>query len=141
MAKPDAIVVGGGAIGLCCALELARRDAAVTLLERGPALASGCSSGNAGLICPSHSVPISNPVSLRNGLRWMWKRDSPFYLRPRPSVVPWLAHFALAARHWQAGAEAIRALSLASLELHARLGDELGTGFLRTTAGEYRGLR
>src|SRR5436190_1243998 len=128
----DAIVVGGGAVGVCCALELARRGAQVALLERGAELAAGCSAGNAGLVCPSHSVPISNPVSLRNGLRWMWKRDSPFYLRPRPAVVPWLVRFALAARHWHAGAGAIRALSLASLELHARLGDELATGFQRT---------
>ena len=86
--KTDVVVVGGGAIGVCSALELARRGARVTLLERGPALASGCSAGSAGLICPSHSTPISNPVSLRNGLRWLWKRDSPFYLRPRPAVLP-----------------------------------------------------
>ncbi len=56
-------VVGGGAIGVCCALELARRGARVTLLERGPKLGSGCSAGNAGLICPSHSIPIANPAS------------------------------------------------------------------------------
>jgi D-amino-acid dehydrogenase len=104
----------------------------VTLYERGPALASGCSAGNAGLICPSHSTPIANPTSLRNGLRWMWKRDSPFYLRPRPAVVPWLARFALASRHAEAGAAAIRELSVAGLELHADLGGELDTSFERT---------
>jgi D-amino-acid dehydrogenase len=128
----DAIVVGGGAIGVCCAYELAKRGASVTLLERGPRLASGCSAGNAGLICPSHSAPISNPTSLRNGLRWMWKRDSPFYLRPRPAVLPWLARFALAARHAEEGTRVIRALSNESLELHAQLGEELGTSFERT---------
>jgi D-amino-acid dehydrogenase len=125
-------VVGGGAVGACCALELARRGARVTLYERGPTLASGCSAGNAGLICPSHSTPIANPTSLRNGLRWMWKRDSPFYLRPRPAVLPWLARFALASRHPEEGAAAIRELSVASLELHAELGEELGTSFERT---------
>ena len=125
-------VVGGGAVGVCCALELARRGARVTLYERGPTVASGCSAGNAGLICPSHSTPIANPTSLHNGLRWMWKRDSPFYLRPRPAVLPWLARFALASRHSEEGAAAIRELSLASLELHAELGDELGTSFERT---------
>jgi D-amino-acid dehydrogenase len=62
----------------------------------------------------------------------MWKRDSPFYLRPRPAVLPWLARFALASRHPEEGAAAIRELSVASLELHARLGDELGTSFERT---------
>jgi D-amino-acid dehydrogenase len=131
-ARSEVAVVGGGAIGVCCALELARRGARVVLYERGPALASGCSAGNAGLICPSHSAPIANPTSLRNGLRWMWKRDSPFYLRPRPAVLPWLARFALASRHSERGAAAIRELSVASLELHAGLGEELETSFERT---------
>src|SRR6478736_6737601 len=130
--RPDVVIVGGGAIGVCCALELARRGASVTLLERGPSLASGCSAGNAGLVCPSHSIPISNPASLRNGLRWMWKRDSPFYLRPRPAVLPWLVRFARAASRSAAGTEVIRSLSLASLELHAKLGAELDTSFERT---------
>jgi D-amino-acid dehydrogenase len=130
--KQDVAIVGGGAIGVCCALELARRGARVTLYERGPALASGCSAGNAGLVCPSHSTPIANPASLRNGLRWMWKRDSPFYLRPRPAVLPWLARFALASRHPEEGAHVIRELSVASLELHARLGADVGTSFERT---------
>ena len=130
--KSEVAVIGGGAVGVCCALELARRGASVTLLERGPKLASGCSAGSAGLICPSHSAPISNPASLRNGLRWLWKRDSPFYLRPRPAVLPWLARFALAARHWEESARIIRELSIESLELHAELGEQLGTSFRRT---------
>jgi D-amino-acid dehydrogenase len=132
---PDVVIVGGGAIGTCSALELARRGARVTLLERGPSLAAGCSAGNAGLICPSHSTPIANPAALRNGVRWMVKRDSPFYLKPRPAALPWLARFTLAARAERAwaGARAIRALSLASLELHAELAAQgLETGFQRS---------
>jgi len=131
-AKQDVAIIGGGAIGVCCALELARRGARVVLYERGPALASGCSAGNAGLVCPSHSIPIANPASLRNGLRWMWKRDSPFYLRPRPTVLPWLARFALASRRSEQGAHTIRELATASLELHVALGSELDTTFERT---------
>ncbi len=130
----EVVIVGGGAVGVCCALELARRGAGVTLVEAGPALASGCSAGNAGLVDASHSVPIANPTSVRNGLRWMWKRDSPFYLRPRPAVLPWLAQFVRSARHWEAGTRALRELSLASIELHAQLGEELGTTFERTGA-------
>ena len=62
----------------------------------------------------------------------MWKRDSPFYLRPRPAVLPWLARFALASRHSEQGATVIRELSTAGLELHAALGAELDTTFERT---------
>jgi D-amino-acid dehydrogenase len=62
----------------------------------------------------------------------MWKRDSPFYLRPRPAVLPWLVRFARAAARSEAGAAAIRSLSLPGLELHAQLGEELGTSFDRT---------
>ena len=132
--EPDVVIVGGGAIGAASALELARGGASVTLLERGPHLAAGCSAGNAGLICPSHSVPIANPAALRDGLRWMLRPDSPFYLRPRPGVLPWLARFARAstATRSAAGAKAVRELSVASLDLHAELAAQgLDTGFER----------
>lgn len=128
---PDVVVVGGGAIGAATALELAGRGAQVVLLERGPALASGCSAGSAGLICPSHSTPLSSPAAVRNGLRRMFARDSPFYLKPRLAAVPWLARFLLAARRADEGARVIRELSLASLALHAELATEIDTGFER----------
>ena len=130
----DVVVVGGGAIGVCCAYELAQRGIGVTLLERGEELASGASSGNAGLLCPSHSSPIANPASVRNGLRWMLSPDSPFYLKPRPAVAPWIARFVRASTAGRAaeGTRIIRELSLASLDLHAELADAgLQTGFER----------
>jgi D-amino-acid dehydrogenase len=128
----DVVVVGGGVIGVCCALELSRRGARVTLLERGAELAWGCSAGNAGLICPSHATPLANPAALRQGLRWMFKPDSPFYLRLRPAVIPWLARFVAAstAARAHASAAVVRRLSTASLALHAELAAEgLDTGF------------
>jgi D-amino-acid dehydrogenase len=132
--KRDIVIVGGGAIGVCCAYELAKRGAEVTLLERGDELAAGASSGNAGLLCPSHSEPLANPASVKNGLRWMLRPDSPFYLRPRPGVAPWLARFVKASTAARAaeGTRIIRELSLASLELHAQLAAQgLNTGFER----------
>jgi len=129
--RPDVVIVGGGAIGASVAFELARRGAAVTLLERGSHLAAGCSAGNAGLICPSHSTPLANPAAVRNGLRWMLKRDSPFYLKPRPAALPWLARFLAAARRAEAAAHVIRRLSVSSLELHAELAPRIDTGFDR----------
>lgn len=131
---PDVLVVGGGAIGAAAALELARRGAEVVLLERGAELAWGCSSGNAGLICPSHSAPLATPGALREGLRWLGKPDSPFSVRPRAAVLPWLARFVAACTHERAHRSSlvVRELASASLVLHERLAAEgLDTGFQR----------
>ncbi len=128
----DVLVVGGGAIGVSAAYELARRGCAVTLLERGDRLAAACSAGNAGLICPSHSTPLASPEARREALESLVRRDSPLAVRPRLDTLPWLARFALACRRDRAerGREAIHRLSVASLELHSRLG-ALGTSFER----------
>jgi D-amino-acid dehydrogenase len=129
--QPDVVVVGGGAIGTTVALELARRGARVTLLERGDALGAGCSAGNAGLICPSHSMPLASPAILHRGVRTLASPGSSL-LRPRARLLPWLVRFVAACRaeRAEAGERAIRALSLASLGLHAELA-ALGTSFER----------
>jgi D-amino-acid dehydrogenase len=129
--EPEVVVVGGGAIGVSAAYELARRGIRVTLLERG-ALGDGCSSGNAGLVCPSHSRPLATPAALAEGLRGLLHSDSPLSIRPRRATLAWLARFAAACRAGgvERATDAIRSLSVASLELHAELAG-LGTGFQR----------
>ena len=58
--KSDVTIIGGGIIGICTAYYLLKRGRAVTLLERGE-ICSGSSYGNAGLIVPGHSMPLSAP--------------------------------------------------------------------------------
>jgi D-amino-acid dehydrogenase len=125
------VVVGGGAIGVTAAYELARRGLRTTLLERGE-LGGGCSSGNAGLVCPSHSAPLATPAALAEGLRALSRGDGVLSLRPRAGTLRWLARFAASCRRERAerATAAIRSLSLASLALHAELAP-LGTGFER----------
>ena len=133
MSSPDVIVVGGGAIGAAATYELARRGARVSLLERSH-IARGCSYGNAGLISPSHAEALASPAAIRDGLVWMTRRDSPFHLRPRLTLLPWLARFGAAARPSRsaAGTAALRTLATASLELHAALARAgLPTSFAR----------
>jgi D-amino-acid dehydrogenase len=133
MSRPDVVVIGAGAIGAATAYELARRGAQVTVLERSD-VASGCSYGNAGLISPSHTEALANPAALRAGIAWLARRDSPFHVRPRPSLLPWLARFGAASlpRRSAAATATLRALTSVSLERHealARAG--LSTSFAR----------
>jgi D-amino-acid dehydrogenase len=77
------VVVGAGAVGLCCAYFLQRAGFEVTVLDAGP-VGDGASWGNAGWVSPSLSAPIPGPAALRTALGSIGKPDSPLWLRPQP---------------------------------------------------------
>ncbi len=122
--RNEVLVIGGGAIGVASAYYLARRGVAVTLVEKGE-ICSGCSYGNAGLLVPSHSVPLAAPGVVAQGLKWMRRRDSPFYIRPRmdAQLIRWLWRFYRSANHGHVrrSVPLLRDLSFASLELYDEL--------------------
>lgn len=64
MPHPDVCIAGAGVIGLSLALELTRRGARVTLLDRGPAL-SEASAAAAGMLAANdpHNPPLLQPLS------------------------------------------------------------------------------
>ncbi|GIX48558.1 MAG: D-amino-acid dehydrogenase [Candidatus Tectimicrobiota bacterium] len=130
--QSDVLVIGGGVIGLCCAYFLAQRGYRVTVLEKAR-LGSGCSYGNAGLIVPSHSVPLAAPGVLGKGLRWLLNPESPLYLKPRldGQLWAWLWRFcrACTARHRQRAMPLLRDLHLASLRLYSELAALEGMDF------------
>ena len=130
--KPDAIVIGAGAIGVCSAYYLAERGLTVTLVDRDDVCA-GCSYGNAGLLVPSHSVPLASPGVIWQALRWMFKPDSPFYIRPRlsPELISWLWKFRAAcnADHVARAMPVIRDLTVKSIGLFEDLAEVCDTDF------------
>ncbi len=87
-------IVGGGVVGLCTAYYLRRGGAEVTVLERDT-ITNGCSFGNMGYVSPSHFIPLATPGIIRQGLKWMMKSTSPFYIRPRLNmdVLNWGMRF------------------------------------------------
>ena len=96
----DVAVVGGGAIGITCALQLAAQGCSVAVFEAA-SFAKGTSHGNAGLLCPSYCTPIASPQSLLAALGWLARREGPFSLAVPPwdpAMARWLALFVAACR-------------------------------------------
>lgn len=120
----EALIVGGGVIGVCSAYYLLREGFSVTIIDQGE-IGSGCSYGNAGLIVPSHVVPLARPGVISQGLRWMLDSQSPFYVKPRldPALVSWLWRFRKASTEAVArrGAAVLGPLAQASAHLTKEL--------------------
>jgi D-amino-acid dehydrogenase len=108
--RHDVAVVGGGVVGVACALELARRGASVVLLERDR-IGSGCSFGNAGWLTPSLAVPLPAPGMVWKATKWLFDPDSPFYIQPRLdlALASWLLRFlaATSSARFERGARAL----------------------------------
>ncbi|MFO7544174.1 MAG: FAD-dependent oxidoreductase [Trueperaceae bacterium] len=132
------VVIGAGVIGLGSAFELRRRGYDVTVVERDDPTRETTSFGNAGMIVPSHFVPLAAPGVVAQGVRWMANPNSPFYVRPRASLdlLRWGWRFwrAGTAAHVARSAPLLLRLNLASSaayddwesELRARLGQGVG---------------
>ena len=135
----DVVIIGGGVIGVCTAYYLAEQGARVTLVEQGQ-IAAGSSYGNAGLIVPSHSIPLASPGALASGLKWMLDPESPFYIKPRLdfALVDWVLRFALACTpgRMRQSIPVLRDLGRASSALHKELaaldGAGANTGYAQT---------
>jgi len=124
------VVIGAGVVGLCTAYYCARRGFEVTVIERNGARRDGCSFGNAGMIVPSHFVPLAAPGMVALGLKWMWQPASPFYIKPRldAGLLDWGIRLwrAANAEHVRRSAPLLRDLSLGSRD--ARQHEQRGDG-------------
>jgi D-amino-acid dehydrogenase len=102
-------------------------------VERHPEERDGCSFGNAGMIVPSHFVPLAAPGMVALGLKWMWNPQSPFYVKPRLNIdlLSWGWKFWRAAnrRHVERSAPLLRDLSLASRDCFEELAALPGNDF------------
>lgn len=57
----SAVIVGGGVIGLSCAYCLAQAGVRVTVIDRHGPDEPNASTGNAGMVVPSHFTPLAAP--------------------------------------------------------------------------------
>jgi len=135
----NVVIIGAGAIGLSTAYHCARKGHHVTVVERNGAKRDGCSFGNAGMIVPSHFVPLAAPGMVKLGLKWMLNPESPFYIKPRLNgeLFDWALKFwrAANAEHVRRSAPLLRDLSFASRAMFEEFAAMPGNDIGLTTRG------
>ncbi len=128
MQNRKTIVIGGGIIGLCAAWRLLESGVEVVLIDSAPAGGENGARGNAGMIVPSHFIPLAAPGMMAKGLRWLLDPESPFAIRVRPDPAlarwGWLFHRNSTAEHVRSSAALLRDLNLESRRMFAALAEE-----------------
>lgn len=98
-APGEAIVIGAGIVGVCCALYLQRDGHRVTLIDpKGPG--NGASFGNAGNLGWASCVPAAMPGVLKKVPQMLFDADAPLKLHwgHVPAAAGWFARFIANAR-------------------------------------------
>lgn len=127
------VIVGGGVVGLCSAYYARQEGFEVTVLEREEEAHHGCSWGNAGLIVPSHFVPLAAPGMIGMGLKMLLNPSGPFAfnLFGDRTLLGWAKQFASFARadHVSRSAPLIRDLNLFSKACFEEMQEDVGDSF------------
>ncbi|MBL7814083.1 MAG: FAD-dependent oxidoreductase [Saprospiraceae bacterium] len=114
-------IIGSGINGLFSAYYLQKQGHKVTVIDQSDG-SDSCSHGNAGMIVPSHIIPLAAPGMIAKGLRWMLSSTSPFYIRPRLSgrllKWGWLFYKNATAAHVEKSIPILRDISLLSKTLY-----------------------
>ncbi|GAA4460432.1 FAD-dependent oxidoreductase [Nibrella saemangeumensis] len=117
-------IIGGGIIGLCSAYYLQQAGFRVTVFDQNP-ITDGCSFGNAGMIVPSHIIPLAQPGMIAKGMQMLLRSTSPFYIKPRLSAEllrwGWLFYRHSTTEHVERSIPVLRDISLLSKRLYQEL--------------------
>jgi D-amino-acid dehydrogenase len=89
------LIIGAGISGVCAAWYLRQDGHEVTVCDYGTPDDRPCSWGNAGMVTPSHFIPLASPGTVRLALRLLRDREGPFALglRPDPELLSFLWQF------------------------------------------------
>lgn len=106
----SALVIGGGVVGLACALRLRQRGLRTTLVD--PLNSDSASFGNAGHIAIEQVAPLASWSTIRSAPRRWFGFGGALDVRAPGAFTPWLAHFVRAAapRRFREGSDALRGL-------------------------------
>jgi D-amino-acid dehydrogenase len=138
MRDSSIIVVGAGMVGVCVALDLLRRGARVTLVDRQDP-GRETSFGNAGVLARSSLMPMNNPGLLRDlpGLMSNRRTALRYSLRYLIRNLGWALPFLANARKSRVDqtSKALDTLIRLSIPAHKRLIKECGADDLLSEQG------
>jgi D-amino-acid dehydrogenase len=133
------IVVGGGSIGMSCALSLQSRGIAATVVD--PGTLRPASLGNAGHIAVEQVEPLASLATLRSLPRMLFSRGGPVSLMPREigAWLPFALRFVRAATpsRFRAGRTALSSIAAAALPAWRRQLERAGAADLLLDCGHY----
>jgi D-amino-acid dehydrogenase len=137
----DALVVGGGIVGISCALSAQERGLSVLLCDPGEARRRA-SYGNAGCISRSSLFPMSGPGFWKNLPNYLLNRDPGLRLHyaKLPRITPWILGFMKAAnvRALRRAATALDHLTSRAFDAHMDLATRAGATALIKREGMLR---
>ncbi|MGV8815667.1 MAG: NAD(P)/FAD-dependent oxidoreductase [Gelidibacter sp.] len=123
----EVIIIGGGIIGLCSAYYLHKEGHKVSIIDQSN-LDAGASYVNAGFLSPSHFLPLAAPGVMKQGIKWMFNKSSPLYIKPRldADFLKWTLAFnkSCTAKHVNKSIPIIRDITLLSQELYRSLKED-----------------
>lgn len=133
MEKKRIAIIGAGIIGLMNAYYLQQEGYEVTVFDqRSESNTNFCSYGNAGLVVPSHIIPLAAPGMTWKAMGWLLKKDSPLGLKWNSySLWNWLIRFQKYATkaHIKKHEEILFKMNQMSLEEYREMSTQLGFSF------------
>jgi len=93
------IVIGGGIVGVCCALYLQRSGYATILVDPAEP-GDSTAKWSCGQMAVSEVIPLSKPGIFKKVPGWLMDRTGPLALRLNalPGILPWFLRFVACAR-------------------------------------------
>ena len=98
--QQKSVVIGGGIVGVCCALYLQKEGHQVWLIDPA-APGDSTAKWSCGQMAVSEIIPLSKPGILTRIPGWLLDQKGPLALRPAaiPTILPWFLRFVANARH------------------------------------------
>lgn len=130
-------IIGAGITGVTTAYALAQRGHLVTVFERHRYAAMETSFANGGQLSVSNAEVWNNHATVLKGLRWMFTRDAPLLLNPRPSwhKYSWIGEFLRQIPNYRANTIETVRLAIAAREHLFGIADREGIAFDHETRG------